>query len=120
MDMATTPNTKPVPTPALTVSLIREALNPTPVVSNLTHQHREHGYLDAMLDAFFADLSDYKDGIIDLYDFRYVVYQAVNYYGCEWHTIEWDEAGVEYLETLVDQLVAENPSVWSDGFSYHR
>ena len=111
--MATTPSNKSVPTPALSVSLIREALNPTPVVRNLTHRQREHGYMNAMLDAFFADLSDYEDGI-PLYDFRYVVYQAVNYYGCEWHTMDWDEDGVEYLENLVDRLVAENPEVWSD------
>jgi len=122
--MATTPNTQPVTTPALTVSLIREALNPHPNKDMhpawIPGVWREYGYRDAMLDACFADQSIVYEGTISLYDFRYVVYQVIHQYGCEWTTIEWDEDGVEYLETLVDQLVEENPSVWSDGFSPYR
>jgi len=111
--MATTPETQPVPTPApvLSTDLIREILNPKPLSVAFFGEITEYGYINAMLDAV---LSDVKDGPIDMYDFRYIVNDVLNYEGCDWHCIDWDEEYARRLQALLDKLVEENWEVWGN------
>lgn len=102
--MATQPDTQPVPTPAPALSTvnIRETLNPAPPEGAPRAVVAEWGYIEAMLDGLLAD---YDDGELDPETFVGIVREALYYDGCEWHRLEWDEAGLTNLQSMADVIV---------------
>lgn len=93
--------TQPVTTPAvLSVSLIRETLNPRPSLDAPVGVWRDHGYMDAMLDAALADVAYDEDDLLEL---QQVINAVLRYDDCEWQTIEWWEQAVEQLEELAEK-----------------
>ena len=99
--MATQPNTQPVTTPALTNSLIREVLNPTPRYDATSAEWQEHGYRAAMLDAALAEYDDSEE--MTRTEFRHLINEVFSYYGCEWHIVEWDYDAEQQLESIVNR-----------------
>lgn len=97
--MATQPNKKPVPTPALlSVSLIREVLNPTPRPDATPGEWREHGYRDAMLDACLAEVAEDESDLLELVN---VGNDVIEYGEIGWHTTEWGDDAVNALGELL-------------------
>ena len=98
--------TQPVTTPVvLSVSLIREALNPTPRPDATSAEWREHGYRDAMLDAYLAEVAEDES---DLEELIRVGNDVIAYGNLEWHTTEWDDDAVNNLDDLlwkIDQAI---------------
>lgn len=90
--------TQSVPTLTLSISFIRETLNPTPGEDAPAGIWREHGYLDAMLDAALADYADDEDEPTEILN---AMSATLEYVGCEWHTLEWDQEGVDALEEVL-------------------
>ena len=98
--------TQPVTTPVvLSVSLIRETLNPTPRPDATSAEWREHGYRDAMLDAYLAEVADDESDLGELIN---VANDVIAYGEVEWHTTEWDDDAVNNLGDLlweIDQAI---------------
>lgn len=93
--MATKPNTQPVTTPALTNSLIREVLNPTPQPGSAPAEWKEHGYRAAMLDAALAEYDDNE--VHSPRDFFYLTLELLCYGEIGWHCVDWDDDAEDAL-----------------------
>jgi len=100
--MATKPDTQPVPTPALSTLNIRQTLNPLPPKNAGTAEFIWWGYNEAMLDSL---LTEYKEGDLDPRDFVTVVREVLDYKGCEWHSVGWDEQGIQTLQIMTDEII---------------
>ena len=105
--MATQPNTQSVTTPApvLSISIIREMLNPRPSFDAPVGVWREHGYKDAMLDACLAEVAE-DEG--DLEELMRVANDVIACDDLGWHTTEWDDDAVNNLGELlwnIDQAI---------------
>ena len=98
-------STSPVTTPVLTLSLIRETLNPKPRREGSLHAIRDWGYRDAMLDASLAQYAHLGDlDEIDPQDWAFIARDVIAYGDCEWHATEWDDWAVANLEALADAM----------------
>ena len=103
--MATTPATQsvPTPTPALTIELIRQTLNPVPEPGSPHSEIRDHGYLDAMLDSVFEDILDESEEIESRLWIHHAN-RALNYEECFWFRVEWDNYGVMTILQMIETI----------------
>ena len=100
--MASKPDTQPVPTPALSTLNIRQTLNPLPPKNAGTAEFIWWGYNEAMLDSL---LTEYEEGDLDPRDFVAVVREVLDYRGCEWHSICWEEQAAQTLQIMTDEII---------------
>jgi len=107
VDMATTPNTQSVTTPALTLNLIRDFLNPRPPMDAPVGDWRDHGYLDAVLDAAFDSFGVDSDEELDFYSFKNYVMAVSDFDELGWSCTEWSLNDLNEINAFV-QLISRN------------
>ena len=114
MDMATQPNTQPVPTPALTLNTIRKVLNPRPSFDAPVGVWRDHGYLDAVLDAAFDSFGVDPDEVLDHRRFALYVMAVSDFDELGWACTEWLLSDLNEINALVQMT---DPKVNRNGKS---
>jgi hypothetical protein len=110
--MATQPDTQPVLTPALTITLIRETLNPVPPVDAPPAVWAEYGYTNAMLDAVLTEAGYEPSGATDEIDpanWPFLVSEVTQ--TPEWATMYWADEAITILDEIAFVLEEADNSI---------